>query len=130
MFTQRLAKFSDICHNENMNKNRGVRMTLRLKENIEQKNFLITQSPSHLITLKNVCCGFDLNNIHRVGKADLRTDTAGMEWKAERAHRNVGKFLQMELTPLSILTPLTFAPCDRAKTRMNTEFCGGGGAKL
>ncbi len=38
-------------------------MTLRLKENIEQKNFLITQSPNHLITLKNVCCGFHSNNI-------------------------------------------------------------------
>ncbi len=79
---------------------------------------------------QNVVLGFHLNNIRRVGKADLRTDAACMEWKAERAHRNIGKSLQTELTPLTILTPLTFAPCNRAKTRMNTEFCGGGGAKL
>ncbi len=68
---------------------------------------------SHLITLKNVCCCFHPNNIRRVGKA-------------ERAHRNVGKFLQTELTPLTILTPLAFAPCDRATTRMTPEFAGGG----
>ena len=75
---------------------------------------------------QNVVLGFHLNNIRRVGKADLRTDAACMEWKAERAHRNIGKSLQTELTPLTILTPLTFAPCYRAETRMNTEFCGGG----
>ena len=34
--------------------------------------------------------------------------------------------LQTELTSLTILTPLAFAPCGRAETRMNTEFCGGG----
>ena len=66
---------------------------------------------------QNVVLGFHLNNIRRVGKA-------------ERAHRNVGNSQQTELTPLTILTPLAFAPCDRAKTRMNTEFCGGGGTKL
>ena len=79
---------------------------------------------------QNVVLVFHPDNIRRMGKADLRTDAACMEWKAERAHRNVGKFLQMELTPLSILTPLAFAPCDRAKTRMNTVFAGGGGTKL
>ena len=62
---------------------------------------------------QNVVLGFHLNNIRRVGKA-------------ERAHRNVGKFLQMELTPLTILTPLTFAPCDRAETLAMTAFAGGG----
>ncbi len=40
---------------------------------------------------------------------------------------NVCNSQQTLLTPLTILTPLTFAPCDRAKTCMNTEFCGGGG---
>ncbi len=135
-------------------------MTLRLQESIEQKNFLITQSPvlnllhahgespmercsswlnpfanrtrftpsvrkfaSHLVTLKNV--GWGSNNIRRV-------------CKAERAHRNVDKSLQTVLTSLTILTPFTFAACEHAsfassnvaETRMNTEFCGGGGAKL
>ncbi len=33
--------------------------------------------------------------------------------------------IKTELTPLTILTPLAFAPRNRAKTRMNTEFCGG-----
>ncbi len=92
-------------------------MTGSMMERLEENKFLITQSPNHLITLKNVCCGFHLNNFRRVGKA-------------ERAHRNVGNSLQTLLTPLTILTPLTFAPCYRAETRMNTEFCGGGGAKL
>ncbi len=92
-------------------------MTGSMMERLEENKFLITQSPSHLITLKKVVCGFHPDNICRVGKA-------------ERAHRNVDNSLQTELTPLTILTPLAFAPCDRAKTRMNTEFCGGGGAKL
>ena len=94
-------------------------------ERLEENKFLITQSPNHLITLKNVCCGFHLNNFRRVGKA-------------ERAHRNVGNFMQTELTSLTILTPLTFGACNHEpfasckvpETRMNTEFCGGGGAKL
>ncbi len=66
---------------------------------------------------EKVVCGFHPDNIRRVGKA-------------ERAHRNLGNSQQTELTPLTILTPLVFAPCDRAKTRMNTVFSGGGGAKL
>ena len=74
---------------------------------------------------QNVVLGFHPDNIRRVGKA-------------ERAHRNVGKSLHTLLTPLTILTPFTFAACKRvpfascktAETRMNTEFCGGGGAKL
>ena len=69
-------------------------MSGSMMERLEENKFLITQSPNHLITLKNVCLGFHPSNI------------------------------------LTILTPLTFAPCDRAKTRMNTEFFGGGGAKL
>ena len=137
-------------------------MTGSMMERLEENKFLITQSPvlnllhahgespmercsswlnpfanrtrftpsvrkfaSHLITLKNVVLGFHPDNIRRVGKA-------------ERAHRNVGKSLHTLLTPLTILTPFTFAACKRvpfascktAETRMNTEFCGGGGAKL
>ncbi len=74
---------------------------------------------------QNVVLGFHPDNFRRVGKA-------------ERAHRNVGNSQQTELTPLTILTPFTFgackhepfASCKVAETRMNTEFCGGGGAKL
>ena len=63
MFAQGLAKFSDICHNENVNKNRGIWMSGSMMERLEENKFLITQSPNHLITFKNVCCGFHLNNI-------------------------------------------------------------------
>ena len=66
---------------------------------------------------QNVVLGFHLNNIRRVGKA-------------ERAHRNVGNSQQTELTPLTILTPLAFALCDRVETLAMTAFAGGGGAKL
>ncbi len=69
-------------------------MTGSMMERLEENKFLITQSPSHLITLKNVCCGFHPNNI------------------------------------LTILTPLTFVPCNRAETLAMTAFSGGGGTKL
>ena len=38
-------------------------MTGSMMERLEENKFLITQSPNHLITFKNVCCGFHLNNI-------------------------------------------------------------------
>ncbi len=66
-------------------------MTGSMMERLEENKFLITQSPNHLITLKNVCLGFH---------------------------------------PSNILTPLTFAPCDRAETLAMTAFARGGGAKL
>ena len=95
-------------------------MTGSMMERLEENKFLITQSPSHLITLKEVVCGFHLNNIRRVGKA-------------ERAHRNVGNSQQTELTPLTTLTFAAckhepFASCKVAETRMNTAFAGGGGS--
>ena len=33
-------------------------MTGSMMERLEENKFLITQSPSHLITLKKVVCGF------------------------------------------------------------------------
>ena len=45
-------------------------------------------------------------------------------------HSNVGNSQQTELTPLTILTPLTFAPCNRVETLAMTAFSGEGGAKL
>ena len=44
-------------------------MTGSMMERLEENKFLITQSPNHLITLKNVCWGYHQNNIRRVGKA-------------------------------------------------------------
>ncbi len=68
-------------------------MTLRLKENIEQKNFLITQSPSHLITLKNVVLVFHPNKNNILNKAllessrSLHTDMDSADLRTDGAKR-------------------------------------------
>ncbi len=80
---------------------------------------------------QNVVLGFHPNNIRRVGKADLRTDAACMECKAERAHRNIGKSLQ------TVLSPLAFAayecaprvPRNVPETLVLSGIQGGGGGK-
>ena len=92
---------------------------------------------NHLITLKNVCCGFHPNRNNILNKAIMESLRSQLSDKNSTSYRlnvltsfqcsNVCNSQQTLLTPLTILTPLTFAPCDRAKTCMNTEFCGGGG---
>ncbi len=107
MFAQRLAKFREICHNENVNKNRGIWMTELLADRKEQ----------------NVCWNYHLNRNNILNKAIMESLRSQLSDKNSTSYR------------LNVLTSyqrgaLCIPRVKVGETRMNTEFCGGGGTKL